>query len=169
MVVLASLLIPGALRAQGPASAAPPRDDMQQAARTRRQQAGNVWIPPRAAVMRDGSHWIGPAYSDRDLNLDRPWRDGRFRRGIGPDYVWRLDGGTCSRFSFGGARFAVAPADCDRAADWRWTGDDLVLYPDPAHDGWYRAYNTRLESYVHIRYLGDGRPIAGSPTPAAQQ
>jgi hypothetical protein len=100
--------------------------------------------------------WVGHDLGPRDpnLHLDRPWQHGRFSGSIGASTVWRLHGGSRERFGIGGSFFQVAPYEYGYTDGWLWDNDDIILYLDPDHDGWYLAYDVRLGTYVHVQYLG---------------
>ncbi len=114
--------------------------------------------PPAPHVHAENDRWIGHDTGRNDVHyhLDHPWEHGRFTGAIGPQHIWRLHGGGRERFDVGGFFFQAAPYDYDACADWLWDSDDIVIYDDPDHVGWYLAYNTRLGTYVHVMYLGPG-------------
>jgi len=112
--------------------------------------------PEAPHVHPENDRWIGHSTgrNDAHYHLDHPWEHGRFSGPIGASHVFRLRGGNRERFGIEGAYFQVFPYDYEFTNDWLWDNDDIVMYPDPDHDGLYLAYNVRLGTYVHVTYLG---------------
>jgi len=103
---------------------------------------GGVWV----------GHDTGPY--DEHYMVKHAWAMGHYRGGFGPDHVRQLAGGEAGRFQFNGRTWSVSPYDAAYCLDWYWDRDNVSIYSDPDHAGWYLAYNIRLGTYVHVMYRG---------------
>lgn len=111
---------------------------------------------PNAPHIHPDGKWVGhdTGRNDARYHLDHPWEHGRFNGGFGRRHIYRIEGGGRDRFWFRGYYFNVAPPDYYYCDDWQWDRDQVVIYNDPDHVGWYLAFNARLGSYIHVSFLG---------------
>lgn len=52
------------------------------------------------------------------------------------------------------SNWVVASYDVPRCRDWQWDRDQVYVYDDDHHPGWYLLFNARLGRYVHVEFSG---------------
>ncbi|MGA2133592.1 MAG: hypothetical protein ABSH50_14965 [Bryobacteraceae bacterium] len=147
----------GHIPAHGPAparSSGTARGQKNAAATENRINSDKEGHPNVPHVDARNDRWVGhdTGVNDAHYHLDHPWAHGRFTGGFGAPFL--LVGGNRERFWFGNFFWDVAAFDYNIVADWNWSGDQIVIYEDPDHVGWYLGYNPRLGTYAHVEYLG---------------
>jgi hypothetical protein len=114
-------------------------------------------VVERPRVENDG-RWVGHdrGREDERYHVGKPWPHGRWKGPIGAGHVYRIGGWEAAqhRFWFGSSYWIVSPNDYGYVDDWDWANDNVVIYDDPDHEGWYLAYNPRLGTYIHVEYDG---------------
>ena len=100
-----------------------------------------------------------PHYSNWDYNHDRikPGRQyphGRYEH-VKQHYVVRgFDVRTRNIVLYDRSNWVVATYDVPRCRDWNWDRDDVYVYDDDHHAGWYLLFNARLGRSVHVEFSG---------------
>ncbi len=156
----------GHVPARGPAPAQAPKPSPMPAAARNQQPAAQsqnrmavdkAGHPDVPHVHAKNDQWVGHSSGRDDIHyrIAQPWAHGRFSGGFGPQHVFVLGGGNRERFWFNNFYWDIAPYDYYVVEGWNWSGDQVVIYEDPDHDGWYLAYNPRLGTYAHVEYLGN--------------
>lgn len=153
----------GHIPAHGPAPAraakagAPVRGQQPTSDRENHISADRQGHPEVPHVHAKNDQWVGHNSGPNDVHyhMDHPFAHGHFSGGFGAEHVFRLGGGNRERFWFGSFFWDVAAFDYNIVADWNWSDDQIVIYEDPDHIGWYLGYNPRLGTYAHVEYLGN--------------
>ncbi|HEY6943862.1 MAG TPA: hypothetical protein VI431_01890 [Candidatus Acidoferrum sp.] len=100
-----------------------------------------------------------PHYRDWDADHDRirPGRaypHGRYNHVREVFIARRFDYRTRHIFLYDNSDWVVASYDVHRCRDWQWDRDQVYVYDDDHHPGWYLLFNARLGRYVHVEYFG---------------
>lgn len=98
-------------------------------------------------------------YRDWDYDHDRLVAGRHYPRGryehVREVFIARsIDYRTRAVVLYDNSNWVVASYDLDRCRDWRWDHDQVYVYDDDHHPGWYLLFNARLGRYVHVEFNG---------------
>jgi hypothetical protein len=173
---------PAAAKAATPAPASAPAQGQPRTGRAENfiavDEKGHPNVPH---VDARNDRWVGhdTGANDPHYHLDHPWAHGHFTGGFGPQrvFVLALDkvdaglaewlGGGLDRLTFGDFYWNANAYDYNVPRGWKWNGDQVVVYEDPVHVGWYLVYSPRLGTYAHVVYMG--KVVKGVAGPATDQ
>jgi hypothetical protein len=100
-----------------------------------------------------------PHYDHWDYDHDRYEPGHRYPHGRYPDVRHRwvartFDVRTRRVILDDRSTWVVASYDVSRCRGWAWDRDDVFVYDDDHHPGWYLLFNARLGQYIHVEYFG---------------
>jgi hypothetical protein len=93
-------------------------------------------------------------YDHDRIKPDRAYPYGRYEHVRGEFIARRIDFRTRRVVLYDNSNWVVASYDLDRCRDWEWDRDQVYVYDDDHHPGWYLLFNARLGRYVHVEYFG---------------
>jgi hypothetical protein len=93
-------------------------------------------------------------YDHERVRPGRAYPHGRYEHVREVYVARRFDSRTRHIFLYDNSDWVVASYDVDRCRDWQWERDQVYVYDDDHHPGWYLLFNARLGRYVHVEYFG---------------
>lgn len=99
-------------------------------------------------------HYQGWDYEHERIRPGRAYPYGRYMHVREGFVASRFDYRSRHIFLYDNSDWVVAPYDLDRCRDWQWDRDQVYVYDDDHHPGWYLLFNARLGRYVHVEYFG---------------
>lgn len=137
-----------------PASALPQRDREDRRDKEDRHEQGKHKGQEKREVRGDEHrNWD---YDHARAHPGRPFPHGRYEHVRERFVVRSFDVRTRRVFFPDRSTWVIAAYDIPRCRDWAWDRDDVYVYADDTHAGWYLLFNARLGRYVHVEYFGAG-------------
>ena len=94
---------------------------------------------------------------DYDHDRIRPGKHypyGRYEHVRGRYVARTFDNRTRRIVLYDRSNWVVATYDVPHCRDWSWDRDEVYVYDDDHHPGWYLLFNARLGRTVHVEYFG---------------